>query len=115
MKYILIITALSLNACGGSYWERVEADKQAEVTRLGDEAKLREQKPNDYAYIDGEKHGCSSGHYTGGTYTYKFQKDVNQYINNAYYKTGWDDGFAKCKGLSDSVGRSFDNALTFPN
>lgn len=86
-----------------SWQERADRNRADEISRLSEQAKQRDTKPNEYAYNEGTKHGCNSGHNTGGNWTYQFQKDVDQYVKNEYYKTGWNDGFAKCKAMEDQV------------
>lgn len=56
--------------------------------------------------------GCESGKNAAGQSWHKFQKDVDKYINDPYYKNGWDDGFAQCKGEADNVNRAVDDALS---
>lgn len=47
--------------------------------------------------------GCESGKNAAGESWHKFQKDVDRYIKDQYYKAGWDDGYAKCKAESDRI------------
>lgn len=105
---LLILSALLLSSCGGGYFERQEKAKQDEVIRLGEQAN---QAPTQTAYNEGVKHGCSSGYNTGGDWTSAFQKDIDKYVKDEYYKTGWNDGFTKCKGIADLAGQSIDNSL----
>ena len=51
-------------------------------------------------YEVGAKDGCSSG--TNDIF-HPFKKDVDLYINDEYYKTGWNDAFVKCKTDSDRM------------
>lgn len=52
-----------------------------------------------YGFMD----GCDSGYVAAGNPYYKFNKDHERYLNDPLYKSGWDDGFATCKGKYDSI------------
>lgn len=56
------------------------------------------------AYVNGYSAGCGSGYVAAGHPYARFGKDVQRYLSDPVYKTGWDDGFATCKGDYDSVG-----------
>lgn len=62
------------------------------------------QQPSEYK--EGYAGGCDSGYVAAGHPYYRFKKDVNRYLADAVYKTGWDDGFAVCKSDYESIGRS---------
>ena len=55
-------------------------------------------------YQEGTKDGCKSGN--GG-----FQKDVKAYVEQPYYKAGYDDGFMQCKRQRDKTDRIVDDAV----
>ena len=55
--------------------------------------------------------GCESGKNASGETWHKFQKDVDRYIKDPYYKTGWDDGYAKCKAQSDNINNIITDSL----
>lgn len=55
------------------------------------------------AYVDGYTAGCGSGYVAAGHPYASAGKDVSRYLSDAVYKTGWDDGFATCKGKYDST------------
>ena len=48
------------------------------------------------AFADGFSAGCSSGKAAAGAMTGTFQKNVQQYIGDKQYSSGWDDGFRQC-------------------
>ena len=54
------------------------------------------------SYREGYQHGCNSGYVAAGHPYYKFEKNVNRHLNDALYRSGWDDGFAVCKGKYES-------------
>lgn len=45
-------------------------------------------------YAMGTKDGCSSGNQI-------FTKDIKAYVEQPYYKAGYDDGFTECKRKQD--------------
>lgn len=104
-KLILLAAVLTLSACGQSYWQRsYDERRNAEVDRLGEQAKTQaSQTPNERNYQQGTKDGCASGENATGNYTSKFTKNVDMYVGNQYYKSGWDDGFAQCKGQGELI------------
>ncbi len=53
-------------------------------------------------YEIGANDGCQSGI---NDWLHPFKKDVDLYINDEYYKTGWNDAFVKCKADSDKMGK----------
>jgi hypothetical protein len=112
MKTIIaLITLATLTGCGGSYWERQEADRINKLDALSEQARQRDSNPNETAYNDGAKAGYSSGLNTTGDWTSPFIKDVTKYVDNKYYKAGWDDGFAKGKGIGDQSNRIIDHSI----
>ena len=69
------------------------------------EADTRGQPP---AYRLGYENGCDSGNAAAGQIlTGKHVKDVQKYANDNFYKQGYDDGFAKCKGSTDAANQSY--------
>jgi hypothetical protein len=111
---IALFSLIALTGCGDlGYYARM-ANERGENSQVAAETNTQQDNPNQYAYQQGSNDGCSSGNNAGGNWTYKFQKDVDRYIKDQYYKTGWDDGFTKCKSVADSVGRAVDNALSNP-
>ena len=56
-------------------------------------------------YQSGFKAGCDSGYVASGHPYYRFHKDHNAFANSQLYKSGWNDGFATCKGRYDSIQR----------
>ena len=113
MKNLSFLFLLGLlSGCGQPYWQQsYDERRNAEVIRLGEEAKQRDTNPNKFAYTDGQKDGCSSGNNATGNYVYTFKKDVDRYIGNQYYKSGWDDGFAQCKGQGELINDVITNTL----
>ncbi len=110
MRKLLIILFISLTACAGSYWERQENARHEEIIRLGEEAKQKKSNPNEASYKEGSVHGCQSGRNVSGSFT-SFQKNIDEYVKNPYYKSGWDDGFSKCKAQGDRDNRAIDDAV----
>ncbi len=118
MNKLLITTALTLAVTGcaadgsfESYHERVERQRIEKINQLSEQARMKDSNPNEYAFQQGANHGCNSGYSAGGDITKSYQKDVEQYIKNEYYKTGWNDGYAKCKAVADLAGQAIDNSL----
>jgi hypothetical protein len=58
------------------------------------------------AYVDGYSAGCGSGYVAAGHPYAKAEKDVSRYLSDPVYNTGWNDGFATCKGQYESIGNS---------
>ena len=54
------------------------------------------------AYVNGYSVGCGSGYVAAGHPYARAGKDVPRYLSDPVYKTGWDDGFATCKGSYNS-------------
>lgn len=92
MKTTLGITVLTLllGGCGG-----VESVTQRNTL---------EQTP---AYSSGYSQGCGAGYAASGHPYAEAKKDVNRYLSDPLYTTGWDDGFATCKGQCDNTYASF--------
>lgn len=57
-------------------------------------------------YQVGFQSGCGSGYVAAGNPYARFGKDVAAYTSDALYKSGWDDGFAVCKGDYESIGNA---------
>ena len=115
-KLIIALLPLMISSCAAdgsfqSWQERAEQNRIEEINRLPDAARQRDSKPNEYAYNEGAVHGCDSGSNSTGDWTKKFQKNVDQYIKNPYYKNGWDDGFAKCKGNGEIINNVINKSL----
>jgi hypothetical protein len=75
------------------------------------EANLKATDPNKYDYQIGMRDGCESGNAAGGSITSKQSKNVELYINNAYYKNGYDDAYSECKNKSDQLNRAITDSL----
>ena len=58
------------------------------------------------SYADGWYDGYGSGERAAGNPYAVFAKDVNRYLSDQQYKSGWDDSFAQHKGQYEAVGRS---------
>ena len=48
---------------------------------------------NNESYQLGANDGCQSGK---NDWLHPFKKDIDKYVNDPYYKTGWDDAYNKC-------------------
>jgi hypothetical protein len=55
---------------------------------------------NEFNYNQGVEDGCQSGK---DDIFHPFKKDIELYVKDAYYKTGWDDAFIKCKSDSEKL------------
>lgn len=53
---------------------------------------------DDATYQQGMQDGCSSAN---NNWLNPFIKNVELYIKDPYYKTGWDDAYMKCKQEHD--------------
>ena len=53
---------------------------------------------DEQTYNQGLQDGCSSAN---NDWLNPFIKNVELYIKDAYYKTGWDDAYMKCKQEHD--------------
>ena len=51
------------------------------------------QAGNNDNYEQGTADGCQSGK---NNFLNPFKKDIDLYVNDKYYKTGWDDAYVKC-------------------
>lgn len=49
------------------------------------------------AYQEGYDNGCSSGYFFAGNKVFRHIKDTARFNSDQEYKTGWEDGFAKCR------------------
>ena len=107
MKKLLILTMM-LAGCSTYDYDAHNRDK---VERLANQARAQRANPTQYAYNEGKSHGCDSGSNATGNYAKQFQKDIDRYVKDQYYKMGWDDGFAQCKGqgqlINDVITNSF--------
>ena len=56
-------------------------------------------------YELGKQHGCGTGKVDAGSWGYRAEKDVDLYVNDNYYRTGWDDGYRHCKAEADKTRR----------
>lgn len=108
MKILTVVLIFVLSGCASYDYG---AYKRENVERLAEEARQERANPNQYAYKEGRQHGCDSGSNATGNYTKQFQKDIERYVNNAYYKSGWDDGFAQCKGQGELVNDVITNSF----
>lgn len=104
MNKLILVLIITLTGC--ATYEPIST-----VERLSNEARARDSNPNKYAYSLGQEHGCSSGSNATGNYTKTFYKDVDQYVQSPYYKSGWDDGFAQCKGQGELINGVITNSL----
>ena len=96
MKY-LIVFVLILSGCGESFYERnVRLNQEAETSRQNS------LSPNQKIYEQAAQHGYNSGKNATGSFN-QFQKDIELYVNNPYYKSGWDDGFQKGKAEGENM------------
>jgi len=77
----VVVISVVLSGCATSRWEvdRTVGTHQPDMYKWG--------------YAD----GCDSGHKAAGNPYYNFAKHVDNYINSAHYKAGWDDGFRLCR------------------
>jgi hypothetical protein len=62
-------------------------------------------------YDMAKNQGCESGKHDSGETWHKFDKDVDRYIKDDYYKTGWDDGYRKCKSEADNLNNIINDSL----
>ena len=54
------------------------------------------------AFADGFQDGCGSGRQAAGVMAGEFHKNVERYLHNRQYETGWDDGFRQCQAMRES-------------
>jgi hypothetical protein len=101
MRYLLL-TIMFLSGCA-SYEERAENRRIEKIEKLSEEARQRDNNPNQYNYQLGEQDGCSSGKNATGSLGYAFTKNIDLYVSNPYYKSGWDDGMIKCKTEGENM------------
>jgi hypothetical protein len=66
---------------------------------------------SEYLYNLGKDHGCSTGYSHSGNWLYKAQKDIDLYVKDEYYKTGFEEGYRYCKGKQDLVNNVIDQSL----
>lgn len=111
-KLLFFVTLFILTACEGmSYREWSEQNRVDKINALSEEARIRDTNPNKFAYQDGDIHGCDSGSNASGNYTKKFYKNVDMYLSNQYYKSGWDDGFSRCKAQGEMINGAINKSL----
>ena len=70
--------------------------------RIAEEDRQRDQHPDEQKYQLGSREGCNAGRNATGAWGTSFTKNDDLYVNNQSYKTGWNDGFAKCKAEGKS-------------
>jgi hypothetical protein len=102
MRYLFLAIALILSSCT-NWAERAHNNNTSEVERLAEESRQRDNNPNTYNYNLGTRDGCSSGKNATGSLGYAFTKNVDLYVGNPYYKSGWDDGMIKCKTEGENL------------
>ena len=108
MKTLILALAILMTGCMGSYYDRVDAMKARELDRLAAEAN---QTPTQASYKLGQRDGCNSGAVAGGSSINTVKKDIDKYVQDQYYKSGWDEQFAVCKGQQERLGRVIDDAI----
>lgn len=89
LALFVLLTSGALVAC---------QTKIAQVDRM-----VGAHQPAEYKL--GYAEGCDSGYVAAGNPYYRFSKDVARFGTDPLYKSGWEDGFAVCKGSYDSMGR----------
>jgi len=110
MKYLSIIIALMLVGCSTYDYDAHNRDK---VERLANEARQRDNNPTKYAYNQASIHGCNSAKADGGILGYRNEKNVDSYVKDEYYRTGYDDGYKKCKAESDRIDDAFQSSAPY--
>jgi len=68
---------------------------------------------DEYYYNIGKEHGCQSGKKAGGDWWVSYKKEVNLYMEQNYYKTGWDDGFNLCRGEAQNLNNMIMNNMGY--
>jgi hypothetical protein len=83
MKTILIIgfLGLTLSACSAKTIQ----------------SNMKGVKNKSVIYQQGYNDGCNSGHSKSGNKRYIFVQDLNRFSSVPDYKTGWNEGFQKCR------------------
>lgn len=90
MKNLLLPMLLALAGCAHM------ADMSANRNAAG--------QPPDYRA--GYRDGCESGYAAAGNPYMRTRKNIDLFLGNPVYKTGWEDGFAYCKGDYESTSRA---------
>lgn len=90
MKTILILAMLAATGCAAPRGDRPPMT----------------YTPDELSYMNGKGDGCPSGERAAGHPYRTFTKNVPLYLGDAGYKSGWDDGFAVCKGQYEAIGRA---------
>lgn len=111
MKRIILLLALTQAGCSNDLQSWYKESDNRKVEQLAEEARQRDANPNQYSYKLGMQHGCDSGGNASGNYTKQFSKDIDKYVKDAYYKSGWDDGFAQCKGQGEMINDAINKSL----
>jgi hypothetical protein len=57
------------------------------------------------------EHGCISGKRDAGQTWRELTKDIDKYVGDPYYKSGWDDGYRQCKADLDRINGAIDDAF----
>ncbi|KQT42227.1 hypothetical protein ASG44_05540 [Methylophilus sp. Leaf459] len=99
---LTLILALMLNGCVTRSDPYLKSSSKG-GEHLAQEARQRDQRPNEQKYQLGSREGCNAGRNASGAWGTSFTKNDDLYVNNQNYKTGWDDGFAKCKAEGDNL------------
>lgn len=95
-----------MSGCADSPYHR-----WAEESRIQEINALSSKTPEQQSYESGSINGCDSGANASGNYAKSFYKDVNKYIKDVYYKSGWDDGFAKCKAQGEMINNVINKSI----
>lgn len=74
------------------------------ATKSKTDRMLEAQPP---AYADGYLAGCESGKSAAGSIYHSVKKDAQRAADDKLYATGWNDGFAQCKGSYEANVRTF--------
>lgn len=62
-------------------------------------------------YDMAKNQGCESGKNEAGDAWHKYEKDVDRYVKDEYYKAGWDDGYRKCRAEADRINNAISDSL----
>lgn len=106
MKHLILIS-LFLTGCYTNPSNNMTLDDYTSVNKTANNS----NSSNDGLYQSAMKDGCSSGKNSSGMNWHAFSKNVDMYVNNPYYKNGWDDGFTKCKTEGDNLERAITDSL----
>ena len=80
-----------------------DAHNRDKVERLANQAREQRANPTKYSYNTAINDGCNTAKADGGMLGYRANKDIDKYVKDEYYKTGFDDGYKKCKAESDRM------------